>query len=673
MRHSFLIVILFVLTFSVRAQERAMTAYDVFKLKTVIDAQMSPDGENIAYLLSVPRPFSDGDGGNYSHLYVYNLKTAAARPFIQGKVNLSSIAWSIDGRSISFLSRLDGEKKTTLYAISLDGGAEYVFADIPYSIGAYELSPNGRQIAFTSMGKTPPNDFLALGFRQEVFEEDLRHINLYVHDLDKGSTEQITDSITVKDFCWSPDGRLIAAQVIEKNLTDYDYMYRELVLIDPQSRERTLLVEKHGKMGTMAFNPDGKYLAFVSGSSINDPVCGSLFVVPTATGHQKFATIKNLVANMELSVVELDWLDRQTLVFSSEEGCYATLSAMNFQGGKMQKLIEGGKIVFRSFQVAGNNIVLPANTAAHPNELFLFNRESRTLSRLTQHNEWLKEIKLGVQEVVSYKAADGLRIEGVLIYPVDYQPGVKFPCIVLIHGGPEASMEDGWQTNYSRWGQVAAGSGYFVFMPNYRASSGRGVKFSMLDYGKLGEEEFTDVLDGIEHLSKLGLIDRKRVGIGGGSYGGYFAALASTRHSEHFAASVVFVGISNQISKRNATDIPMEDYLVHWGFWTHENYDKVYKASPIAYATQNQTPTLILHGTADPRIHPSQSLELYRVLKQHGKAPVRLVWYPGEGHGNRNNPARLDYLIRTMAWFDYYLKTQGPSNLMPPKDILYDW
>ena len=255
--------------------------------------------------------------------------------------------------------------------------------------------------------------------------------------------------------------------------------------------------------------------------------------------------------------------------------------------------------------------------------------------------------------------------------PLNYAKSNKYPLITYIHGGPEACVHNGWNTYYSTWGQVAAARDYFVFMPNYRASSGRGIAYSKADFGDLADEEFTDVLDGIDYLVKNKGVDRERVGIGGGSYGGYFSAWAATKHSQHFKASCVFVGVSNQVSKRNTTDIPMEDYLVHWGIWTKDNIELIYDRSPVKYASNNQTPTLILHGKEDPRVHPSQSLELYRQLKMFGNAAVRLVWYPGEGHGNRQNPARIDYCLRTMRWFDYYLKEGNSKDSKPEKELEY--
>jgi len=132
---------------------------------------------------------------------------------------------------------------------------------------------------------------------------------------------------------------------------------------------------------------------------------------------------------------------------------------------------------------------------------------------------------------------------------------------------------------------------------------------------------------------------------------------------------VVFVGVTDQVSKRLCTDIPMEDYLVHWRIWTDENVALVWDRSPIAHAKGSKTPTLICHGKDDPRVNPAQSLELYRTLKTRGAAPVRLVWYPGEGHGNQNRSSRLDYSLRQMAWFDHFLMNGGKD--IPPGEVEY--
>jgi dipeptidyl aminopeptidase/acylaminoacyl peptidase len=294
------------------------------------------------------------------------------------------------------------------------------------------------------------------------------------------------------------------------------------------------------------------------------------------------------------------------------------------------------------------------------------------IERVTFNNEWLNEIKLAKQEVIEYSASDGLNIQGLLFYPVNFEKGKRYPLIIYAHGGPESTNSYGWNTGYNRWGQSAAAKDFFVFMPNYRSGSGRGNEFTMMGFADAGGREFIDILDGIDHLVEKGYVDRESVGIGGGSYGGYFSAWAASKHTKHFAAAVSFVGIGNQLVKRNTTDIPWESYLVHWGYWVNEDPVSVYDKSPVRYAEQMNTPLLILHGTKDPRVHPSQSLEMYRAFKLRGSAPVRLVWYNGEGHGNSKNTNRLDYHLRTLNWFEYYLKGENSENDKPSNEIEYN-
>lgn len=227
---------------------------------------------------------------------------------------------------------------------------------------------------------------------------------------------------------------------------------------------------------------------------------------------------------------------------------------------------------------------------------------------------------------------------------------------MYVHGGPESHESNGWITSYSRPGQVAAAMGFAVFYPNYRGSTGRGVKFSRMGQADAAGKEFDDLVDGIDHLIKMGITDKDRVGITGGSYGGYASAWCSTYYSDRFAASAMFVGISDNVSKVGTTDIPDEMFLVHHMKHLWDDWDYFLERSPIRYVQRNKTATLILHGKEDPRVHPSQSLELHRHLKTLGQAPVRLVLYEGEGHGNRKAAARLDYNLRMLRWMKTFLQ-----------------
>src|SRR5690606_29320906 len=173
---------------------------------------------------------------------------------------------------------------------------------------------------------------------------------------------------------------------------------------------------------------------------------------------------------------------------------------------------------------------------------------------LTDSNPWTDGIRLAPQEVVRFQARDGLELEGILIRPLDEQEGTRYPLILSVHGGPESHEKNGWLTSYSRPGQTAAARGFAVFYPNYRGSTGRGVEFSKLGQADYAGKEFDDLVDSVRHLVEMGLVDAARVGITGGSYGGYASAWAATKLTEHFAASVMFVGISDLISKQGTTD-----------------------------------------------------------------------------------------------------------------------
>jgi dipeptidyl aminopeptidase/acylaminoacyl peptidase len=270
---------------------------------------------------------------------------------------------------------------------------------------------------------------------------------------------------------------------------------------------------------------------------------------------------------------------------------------------------------------------------------------------------------------VRYAARDGLALEGLLIRPTG-DAKAPFPLVVVVHGGPEAHYADGWLTSYGSPGQVLAARGIAVFYPNYRGSTGRGVAFSMSSFDDPAGKEFDDIVDGVDHLIKAGLVDARKVGVTGGSYGGYATAWMATRHSERFAAGVMFVGITNLVSKAGGCDIPQEDYLVHIPRRAWEEHAFLWERSPLAYAAKGRTPLLILHGKDDPRVPTGQSMELYRALKTIGKAPVRLVLYPGEGHGNRRAAARYDASLRIVQWFEHYLL--GPGGDPPPFLLEYE-
>ena len=650
--------------------ENPFAPHDYFRLRTIVEAVMSPDGEKIVFSMNINREMEAGKGNDYRELYVKNLKTGDISPLLTGKHYFTSLQWRPGTDMVSVLGKFNQVENNQVFGIALNSDSLVQLTDHITGIRSYAWNPMENGLAFTALEEVKEDSapLKSMGFDAEVYEEGIRNIDLYWQR--NGTLTKVNQEGCVFEFSWSPEGNVIAAQIAPLNLVDHSYMFKRIYLIDPEKGSQEKIVDNPGKLSHMAWSPDNRHLAFVAGVDRSDPVDGSLFVVDTRTP-VAWEELKNYTLDMELSVSGIGWLDKNTIIYSADESVDVTLTTMELGKGQPKILYQGGEVVFTGFSTGKDHLCMKANTASHPDELYTFDLKKNRFQRETYSNDFLENIEFGKQEKISWEARDGLRIDGVLIYPVDYEPGKRYPLINYIHGGPESCVRNGWSTSYSTYGQIAAGQGYFVLMPNYRASSGRGVAYSKMDHKDLGDEEFLDVIDGIEFLANKGFIDKTKVGIGGGSYGGYFSALAATKYSEHFAAAIPFVGVTNQLSKVNLTDIPYEIHDVHWTIWPNEDPELFYDRSPVKYSTNNRTATLILHGKEDTRVHPSQSLELYRQLKLNGKAPVRLVLYPDEGHGNRNNQAQLDFMLRTMGWFGHYLKGEGNKDELPDMNVNY--
>jgi dipeptidyl aminopeptidase/acylaminoacyl peptidase len=668
-RLSLLALVLLLGTIDANGQSRALTPHDVARLRTVMSAEMSPDGRHIAYTLIVPRtPLKDDDGPAWEELHVVGAD-GTARPFVTGKVNVGVVRWSPDGTRLSFLAKRDGDATRSLYVMPRDGGeASRLFAH-ETDISSYAWNPDGRTVAFLAQQaqSKEQKELAAKGFSQEIYEESAVPVRVWT--IEPGQADAKAKMLdlpgSAASLSWSPTGDRLAVALAPTPLVDDDLMRKRVHVVDARAGTVIRKIENPGKLGQVAWSPDGKHLALVSAADLNDPAEGRLMVAPVDTG-----VLTDILPNHDAHVRGIAWVDNDTLRYLVDEGVETAIGEVRRDGTAKKTIFPAGGPIVLQFEArpGSRTMAFVAETAQHPGELFLVQGPGERPRRVTDSNPWLSEIRLARQEVVRFKARDGLALEGILIRPLDARQGQRVPLILTVHGGPESHDRNGWKTSYANAGQLAAGRGFAVFYPNYRGSTGRGVAFSKLGQNDAAGKEFDDLVDAVDHLVGIGLVDRAKVGITGGSYGGYASAWGATYHTDRFAASVMFVGISDKISKVGTTDIANEEYLVHARKRPWEAWQFFLERSPIYHASKSKTPILILHGKADPRVNPTQSLELYRHLKLHGKT-VRLVWYPGEQHGNRRAASRLDYNLRLMQWMEHYL--QGPGGAPPPYELKY--
>jgi len=649
------------------AAAQGLTPHDIARLRSVAAVAVSPDGQSIAYTLVVPRqPLVDEDGPAWTELHVAGPDNAS-RPFVTGKVNVAGVRWTPDGKGIAFLARRTDDQARALYVMPVAGGEARRVLAHETDILSVSFSPDGTRVAFTARDAVAKEqrDLQRKGFSQEVYEESAPFVRVFVASLDGTPPKRLPLDGSASDVTWSPVGNRLALALAPTPLVDDDYMARRVHVVDADTGAIVGKLDNRGKLGEIAWSPDASHLAFISGADINDPAPGRLMVAPAAGG-----SLRDVLPDYLGHVRALAWKDAETIRFIADEGTETVFAEVKRDGSARKTIVPKGSVLLSAFDQGGaRSLAFLTQTPRHPPELYVMRGGETTPRRVTDSNPWLADRRLAKQETVTFKARDGLELEGVLVYPLDYQAGRRYPLILTVHGGPEANDRNGWVTGYSNPGQVAAARGFAVFYPNYRGSTGRGVAFSKLSQGDPAGKEFDDLVDAIDHLVNIGLVDRAKVGITGGSYGGYASAWGATYYSDRFAASVMFVGISNNVSRIGTTDIPNEEVLVHalkhpWDNWTFS-----LERSPIYYADRSKTPTLILGGTSDPRVSPTQSMELYRHLKLRGKAPVRLVRYPGEQHGNARAASRLDYNLRMLRWMEHYLK--GPGGDPPPYEIDY--
>ena len=636
------------------------------KLQNAGNITVSLDGKSSAYTLSQPRDMlaGDEDGGADTHLYVIRGDNKPIR-FIGDKGSVSALQFSQDGETLFFKTKRKDDGNTALYSISMNGGEAQKRFEYETAIGDYAIANDGNTLFFVAKSKDEKEDFSKKGFKAYAFEEDQRLSSLWkvsLNDAD-AEAEKIFSDGNVSSFDLSANGETIVAAVAPTNLIDDFYMLRDLVVINAESGNETSRIDIPGKLGTFELSADGDQLAFLAGTDVHDTASGVLMIADTDS-----ASFTQLTTDAPQHIMDIDWLDDEILAVV-HCGVESALIVYDTDGDEKRTFRTPEDIVVRSADVGDDEIRFIADSAKHPLEVF--SAERRKSVKLSNHNAWLSDFALAEQSTFTYEARDGAKVEGLLITPNGSAPEGGWPLILTVHGGPEAHYSDGWLTAYSLAGQFAAADGYAVFYPNYRGSTGRGVAFAKEHQDDYAGKEFNDLVDGVNALAEAGVINKDRVGITGGSYGGYASMWGATALTEHFAAAVAFVGISNQVSKFGTSDIPNEMHLVHSLKWPWEdNWMNLIERSPVFHAGKSKTPTLIMHGEEDTRVHPSQSMELYRSMKVRTDTPVRLVFYPGEGHGNRKAAAQYDYSLRLMRWMDTYL-AEGADRMaaMPQFDL----
>ena len=647
------------------ANARPMTAEDVAKLESVGSVAVSPDGSRVAYTTaSLPDVTAGEDNGATTQELKLAFGPDNARAFLPDDISPSNVSFSPDGRMVSFVWA-DEDEDRAVWGIPVDGGAQRKLAMVADAdVRSHAWAPDGSTV-YMLAGAAPDDvreDEADAGFNAIVYEEEPQLNRLFRATVGGEEIDAEPVGIDIPGYVTAiriaPDNATAIIDSAPTPLIDDAYTSKRVHILDLATGTVRRIVETPGKVGDVEVSPDGSRLSMIAGVDMNDPADTTLHLVDTSSGQYRA-----LNAGAAEAAVDAEWLSDGRLASIIHTGAQSRLRIYNADGSVAEE-VDPGALILTGIESGGDRVMVWANSPQHPTELYEY--ADGAFTRWTRHNPWLSEIDMGEQRTFTYAATDGQQIEGILIEPVGGAPAGGAPTIMMVHGGPEAHYSNGWLTGYSMPGQVGAGEGYAVFHPNYRGSTGYGTAFAKQHQGNYTDPEFRDIVDGKRALVSEGITDPDRTGITGGSYGGYASAWGATHYSDEYAAAVMFVGISNQISKFGTGDIPYEMYNVHSRAWPWDDWQGLLEVSPIFYTDRAKTPLLIMHGLEDTRVNPEQSFELYRFIKiRQPETPLRMVLYPGEGHGNRLAASRYDYNKRMLRWFDTYLKTGDRDAAMP--------
>ncbi|MFC2101812.1 S9 family peptidase [Bacteroidota bacterium] len=674
--HKFVLPLLLLVAlsaFRVSFGQSVLSPEELLGIETYRIHHISPDGTELIYSVSASRGANEEPGPANTKYFRMNLANNESSPLFEG-VKVGSPQYSPNGSFIAFTHKKE-ENLTQVWAIPAAGGEMVQLTQARNDVNYFRWQPDVLGIAYLSTApkSTRELELKERGYDFIYYEENLKNIQLFLIRFDANfqpvAHQQLLKDTHVWDFEFSPDGKWLAFSSSEKNLIDYRYMFRKLNILDMSTGNVVKEVGNVGKLGNYVFNQEGSQLAFTSALNMNDHAVSQAFTYSM----NNETTRNHTPANFKGHISWVSWKNNNEILCYSGEGVYPKLSSIFIDNDTRSVMLDAktSGVIFSTplYTTDCKQFVFTGSTPTDPSNIYTW-KGSGELNKVTDLNPQLSEKLFGEQEVIRYKARDGMEIEGLLITPVGYDSTRKYPLILYVHGGPESHHNNGWLTRYSTPGQVMAGKGYMVAYLNYRASTGYGVDFGMEGFIDPAGKEFDDLADGIDFLAAEKGADKDRVGMAGGSYGGYASAWFATFYTDYVKAVCMFVGISDLISRRGTTDIGYEELYVHSGKPLEEQWQMNLERSPVYWAHQSKTATLIYGGAADTRVHPSQSMELYRRMKMNDHPAVRLVQYPGEGHGNRKQVGQIDVLYRQIDWLDWYVKDLKPiEGPMPPLDI----
>lgn len=653
-------------------RKRNIEVKDLMRIRIISDPQISPDGSRIAFVHTK----MDYDKDEYrSDLWMVDTEKGQASQFTSGRGKDKNPRWSPDGGSLLFTSTPPAEeegekKKTQLYMIPLEGGEARRLTDIEGGVESPRWSPDGRRILYISPFQAEKADGdvkiikrILYKFNERGFFPGIRKHIFTVRDRGGRSTQVTKGAFDVDAAEWLDGGRKIA---FISNLDDDADMTRVKYIYSIQAKDGKPERITDGKLAITSIKPSttGDVIAFTGhdfrrGLATNQdiwtlPAVGGKPKNLTRSFNQDIGTKLSCDVRVSSPNPNPGWsADSEFLHFTSTYGGVARLYRVPSGGGKVEAVLGDVDHSVESWSMAENGVIAYTTLdTTSPIELWVKDgKETKQLTKLNRR--WARSLKLCGHERFEFNSSAGHVVEGWLMRPHDLKEGEKYPMVVEIHGGPRGAYGHSLMHEF----QLLAAQGWVVMYINPFGSAGYEEDFQAGLPGHYGEQDYADIMEAVDHVLKcFDFIDATRLGVTGGSYGGFMTNWIVT-HTDRFKAAVTQRSICNWISMFGCSDIgwtftPWEMDGIPW-----LDEEKYLAKSPIRYVTNVKTPTLIIHSEEDHRCPMDQAEQFFTALKFLG-IPTELIRFPEENHNlsrsgkPKHREQRLNHMVR---WFKEYL------------------
>lgn len=626
--------------------DQKWTIDETFAMKTISDVQIGPDNKGTLFVVTEANCTSD----SYTSK-IYKSEEGVCEELLKTNQSCSQPRWSPDGKWIAYLVSKNGVKH--LYLMSMTSKMPRCLVHGTQDVQTFAWSPDSRKIAYVMTSEKKNGESINRLFVTDIFLKMAPKALTDDEFCVRGNGDFGTSNV---EFDWSKDSKSIIFAYSSSPSLEAFYLDSSIALVNVNTASITKWEKRAAFEAMPRFSPDDKQVAYltelgkkkynlVRQLAIRTPIGNDFKLLAATPDEGPFLAGPNF----------LGWSAKGDSLIFYEPNATKFCIVMVPSNGEESFLLDTGDLLIKEPALSLNREFLGfvGQSTDSPPEAFITRLDDFKPEKISSTNDHFQKFPQIKTQIISWRSSDGLEIEGLLTYPIDYQEDKKYPLLVIVHGGPMAFFDESFlgAPGYYPYATFAQ-EGYFILKANPRGSCGYGKAFRGMNYQDWGGMDFVDIMSGVDALVAKDIVDAEKMGIMGWSYGGYMTAWTITQCAKFKAASMG-AGLSNLVSMNETTDL--HHFLTDYMGAIEENFELYVSRSPLTHVANVMTPCLIQHGTTDLRVPVSQGQEFYDALTQNGKV-ASLTLYPEMAHRFTKPKMYYQAMLENLEWFNRYLK-----------------